>query len=64
MREIEREVNIVYLTQRGDGVTEKERMNISLYKKTKERERERNESLDVSIERPPPRRRKSHLETK
>ena len=41
VREIEREGNIVYLTQRGDGVTEKERMNISLYKKTKERERER-----------------------
>ena len=40
VREIEREGNIVYLTQRGDGVTEKERMNISLYKKTKERERE------------------------
>ena len=29
VREIEREGNIVYLTQRGVGVTEKERMNIT-----------------------------------
>ena len=28
VREIEREGNIVYLTQRGDGVTEKERMKM------------------------------------